>query len=579
MGIRHLSSFIRNCVPGGFVPVNIQEEIRNASSPVIVIDLISLYVSLSEQDIKGTFLGGRYNLAYVTIDKFFSKLVSLGAKLVFFYDGPIQNTKNETWLRRQDERYERYLRLVDAVDQGTDIDHLASSFDPPHNFRYPLKYLARKHGTFVLSMANECDQELASYASKVGALAILATDSDYLAYEGDWRLWFSEGIDFDNLKTMEFNRKALLSHLGLNCKQMPLFGTLAGNDILRFDDVKGFLKSLGHYDQKFYNLARFVQEQTLPFDIDGIMQLVFRYRASNQELRERFTACLRFYQTISEAPNRNPDNDTVQGFLLRQDTPLFYQIWHGTPIDLTLGLVDISGKIDFGPNYNDLLVTPILRMAGIIRYHRREQLGSSTCEFLTKLNHDDYYKRYTLRVIFPERIVPPPLAELTSQEPDICQSYLDIKYQLCGWVVSDMLNSLALKLIPRQFLVTVLTLSYLVDMRVIEISEADLFLQMAYDMTYETYDMHSIRYPQRTAGRPFRLAFIYQRVYVLVAKVVHLVGLDEQEFRDDPIYDGALFHSRYESWRNPIELELIKEWRVYDFNKFKRQSTDLPSEQ
>lgn len=240
------------------------------------------------------------------------------------------------------------------------------------------------------------------------------------------------------------------------------------------------------------------------------------------------------------------------------------------PIDVSLGLVDMRGKVDFGPKHNDLLVTLILRMAGIIRYDQREKSDSSTLEILTKLTHQANHKRHTLQVEFPVKVEPPPLDELTSLEPDIRESYLDIKYQLCGWVVSDQLDAQALNLVPEKFLVTVLTLCYLVDMKVFKIFEADLFLQMANDMDNADHDENSIAYPQRLEGRPFRLTFLYQRVYVLVARVVRLVGLDGKDFRDDPFLDGVLFHNQYESWReqqNTIELESIKKWRLYDFEK------------
>ncbi|XP_065088132.1 uncharacterized protein LOC135709671 [Ochlerotatus camptorhynchus] len=576
MGIVELDSFIRKNVPNGFIPVDIQEEIRKASGPpVIVIDLISLCVPISEQDIKGLFCGGRFNVAYSTIDAFFGKLVSLGAKLVFFYDGPMDSSKYKKWLRLQDEIYQKHLRLIDSVDQDKDIDYLMRHHKAPHNFLYPLKYLALKHGTVVLPMAHECHQELASYASKVGALAVIASDTDFLIYEGDWHLWSSNDTDITHLKTKELNRKALVSHLGLDFKQMPLFGTLAGNSIIELKRLKKFLNSLGTNEEKFLRLAEFVQEQSVPPEGNGgysILKRVFGYKEHNKKLsnrqkRSRFEKCLQFYQTNCVTPNLNPKRTAVQAFLLSQVTPLFYQIWQGQSIDVSLGFIDMRGK-DFGPKHNQLLVTLILRMAGIIRYERRGKRGNSTCQFLTKLKDGKKHKEHYLQVQFPKNIQPPPLDKLMSLEPDIHERYVITKYQLCGWLVSDKLEPLALKWIPDKFLVTVLTLCYLVDMQVIKVFEADLFLKMAYDVVYNTYDMHGVTYPQRLEGRPFRLAFLYPRVYVLVASAVRLVGLHGKDFRDDPIFDGVLFHNRYESWREQqktIELEPIKEWRLYDF--------------
>lgn len=69
MGVRHLEYFMKNCVPDGFLEVNLLEEIKrypsehNGEKPIIVIDLLGMSNEIYDSYLD-LFYGGRH-LRYV----------------------------------------------------------------------------------------------------------------------------------------------------------------------------------------------------------------------------------------------------------------------------------------------------------------------------------------------------------------------------------------------------------------------------------------------------------------------------------------------------------------------------------
>ncbi|XP_055642233.1 uncharacterized protein LOC129779021 [Toxorhynchites rutilus septentrionalis] len=575
MGIRHLETFIYSQVPNGHTEVNIADEIRkyfdsaavpNPPAPIIVVDLMSLYHPLSHSDPEGLLCGGRFNKITALLESFFSKLTNLGAKLVFFYDGPVQDMKYDTWLKRQGDKYNQLIEIIDSVDKGLDLKSLIKLYgrNIPAQTNYPLRQVARKHGIFITSIAKECDQELASYASRVQALALLSNDTDFMIYKGFWRYWSSKSINFETLSTMEYNRLALVRHLGLKFNQMPLFATLAGNDVIQYDEVHHFHRRLGRHREKFYNLARFVQqhsERRTEHELWNILREVFG-RASNKKLMQRFRESLNFYTLEKNHPQLNPTGDDFLDLLLKQEDTFSYQIYTGHPYNITTNFTDMRTN-EFGSQYPILVVPVILRKAGIVLYHLKEQQKFSRCSLVVKLFHNTPHDFHKLSVYFPDRSVPLYIL----RDPTMSADLEDIKLKLFCWIASDKLDHRSFQPVPVIFRPTVLTLYYLMENRVLQLFEADLFLQVAYDVEYSTYDIDNVPYPNRLDSRAFRVVFMYQKIYKHFSSSYDLVGLNGDNFFGRcPMFDGVLFHHRYSEWSRQCGdmTESIKSWRIYE---------------
>lgn len=268
---------------------------------------MSLYRPVCYADLPGLLCGGRFNQVAHLLEQFFKRLNQLGAKLVFFYDGPIQDTKYDTWTQRQDDKYIKMMEIIESVDRLSDLAWMANRFRQsiPNNTLYPVRQIAAKHGELMISIAKECDQELAAYANQVQAIAIISNDTDFMIYKGFWRYWSAKDINFDTLDTMEYNRLELVRKMGLSFKQMRLLATLGGNDIIRYEEVRHFHSKLGNPRQKFPRLADFVRQQALPESLHqdnvlhSLLNQAFGKAAVNEDLKKRFLASLDFYDIVS----------------------------------------------------------------------------------------------------------------------------------------------------------------------------------------------------------------------------------------------------------------------------------------
>lgn len=579
MGVRHLETYVCNEVHNGFVRVNIEAEIRkyartrgpNPAPPVIVIDLMSLYRPVNLADLRGLLCGGRFNQVANLLENFFTKLVNLGARLVFFYDGPVQNTKYDTWVKRQDEKYHKMLEIINAVDRGSDLGWIVNRLQHsiPNNTLYPNRQIATKYGELMVSVARECDQELAAYANQVGAIAIISNDTDFMIYKGFWQYWSAKDINFETLDTMQYNRVELVRNLGLSFKQMRLLATLGGNDVIQYEEVRHFHSTLGHHRHKFPRLADFVREQPPPEklsqDAAALSELlgrVFGRAAVNDDLKERFKASLDFYETEYQDQNTNVSNDPVIATLLKLENTFLYQMWINRPVNVTVYFLDMR-RGEFGEQYPNLVIPIVLRQAGIALYHRQMLSDCSSRTIVIKMGHEDGHSFQTFQVEFPQHVMPPPLLDLLSEQSDIQASLEDVKLQLFSWIASDTLDYHRLKLVPERLRASLLTLYCLVEKQILQLFEADVLLQVVHDVAFQTYNWQSVRYPHKLGKRPFRIAFLFQKIYSHFNKAATLLGFKEEPFL---IFDGVLFHNRYEEWKKQgsCSMEQIERWRIYD---------------
>ncbi|XP_058825354.1 constitutive coactivator of PPAR-gamma-like protein 1 [Topomyia yanbarensis] len=574
MGIRHLETFVRQEVPNGYFKINIEDEIRKyyttskstkPAAPVIVVDLMSLYQPVSKRDLAGLLCGGRYNQVEFLLNQFYTRLKGLDVSLVFYYDGPVQQTKYDTWTKRQDNKYQDMIKITDAV-KSMDLRDIVMRFQAsiPSCTTYPVKSLAKKYGSLKTSIERECDQELAAYANAVHAIAVISNDTDFMIFEGTWRYWSSKDLNLETLTTYEYNRAALVNHLQLTYKQMPLFATLGGNDIVQYDEVRRFHNMLNPRQMpKFYKLANFVRQCSRGESLQSVLSRAFGRAAVNDDLMYRFQKSLEFYDTNYPASSLNPTDDPVIERIKNLEDTFVYQIYIGKSVNLTGFFLDMR-PAELGARFPQMALQIVLRQAGIIQYHRQMLPGCSTCSVVLKLNHDIGYSLQEYPVEFPPNITPPPMLDLLSADPDVCASLYETKMRLLVWIVSSTLDHQQIQRIPKAFRLTVVTIYYLLENRMFKLFEADLLLRVAYDVHFSTYNFQQIPYPKKLNIRAFHVAFIFIKFFTHFVRVLRLLRLEEDGIEENPLYDGFLFHNMYADWQQGLnDLDHIQEWRIY----------------
>lgn len=240
-----------------------------------MIEVCEALFILQKEDI---VCGSRVKVAIDRHRDFVEKLKAAGAtKIVYFKndvdEGPCIRKYRKEWCEFYQKQYTEQLVVSKKVKLGISVHDIVKSIGagPFYSVRI-LKFMD-------LYFANTGDLVLDSklraveYAIQHKAMAIIAHDTDFLVYPGDWQLWSLPNIEYPRLITYELNRDALLIELELTRAQMPLFATLCGNKIVRPDTLKDFHRLFEQKNmqrEKFTGISSFTYRETVRTDRDKI---------------------------------------------------------------------------------------------------------------------------------------------------------------------------------------------------------------------------------------------------------------------------------------------------------------------
>ncbi|KAI9022033.1 hypothetical protein DFJ74DRAFT_756739 [Hyaloraphidium curvatum] len=288
-----------------------------ASSNEIVVDGNGLFRRLYSPHIDWV-RGGQFERLAAEVRTFVERFTRAGWALTVVFDGQIEATKRKVWVSR---------RTVEARRAEQIMDYLAAQeMLPPESQQMPPKKLwflpvsttraipnaFRDAGCEVHFSLGEADREIAHRAIEKGAYAVLADDSDYLAFD------IPRVLSLRNLRGMRttlIDREAKAKIFpGLLPEYWPLLATLSGNDYGR---RVGFLDNFGPGDAAapgddyFARASGFILEHVQgkgigPHDANAIANAIAAYartlprdfrRTAPQpaKLAERLRASLRQY--------------------------------------------------------------------------------------------------------------------------------------------------------------------------------------------------------------------------------------------------------------------------------------------
>lgn len=253
--------------------------------------------------------GGRFKKYQDTCELLFKNLSKCG-DLVFFVDGSLVTEKLCHWIAGNEEKYHLSLEVIEMIDQGKSVSDICRATKELPRFTTHLSIverIAKKYGNVMRSMTRECDSEIAKFAIENNAFVVLAEDSDFLIFKGDWKYFSLNELNIDTLKTKEYNRYALWNFLGLkNFFQMAMLATLSGNDLVNFDDVKRFHFQLteGKFsiDRKFLALADFVKYELVERRTRDNVKIMLEcaiYRGNWNRVRPNLLKSIEMYHTVS----------------------------------------------------------------------------------------------------------------------------------------------------------------------------------------------------------------------------------------------------------------------------------------
>lgn len=244
--------------------------------------------------------------------------------------------------------------------------------------------------------------EIARYALKTKVLVIVADNMDLLLFDGEWKYWSARSLNVKTLTATEYSRIELRSTLNLNSRQLAILGTIAGNDVIPFNDVHQFhVKLKTNYKTHFYKLADYVRELPLEITFEEIKRICEDIYGST-EFVDQIKISIDMYNitdTVDSSLQEEQEND-----LLTLSTTIYneylYGMVKGLPIKLLVHFTDLR-RTDFVPYFD--LVKPILqRSVGVVRSHISDM--NYMQEVLSKVHHNKPYTHFMITPEYPKHL-------------------------------------------------------------------------------------------------------------------------------------------------------------------------------
>lgn len=198
-------------------------------------------------------LGGRQHQYMRSFERFVVQLVNAGCALAFICDGQLQSDRNDKWCRRRNAEYKKTIAAMTNSTANGDANenqnvnvqaYATNSFGCKTIVKSLLKLIEdKRYGKVIISTLVDCDVAIAKYASECSALAVIASDSDFLIFDGNFQWWHTVSLRLHTMQVNRFDCNKFLAQLNLTREQMKYLAIIAGNDdtahlVSKFPDFK-----------------------------------------------------------------------------------------------------------------------------------------------------------------------------------------------------------------------------------------------------------------------------------------------------------------------------------------------------
>ncbi|XP_020041665.2 constitutive coactivator of peroxisome proliferator-activated receptor gamma isoform X1 [Castor canadensis] len=234
MGVRGLQGFVGSSCPHICTEVNLRELAEHHQSrhpgctPTIVVDAMCClrYWYTPESWI----CGGQWREYFSALRDFVKSFTTVGIKLIFFFDGMVEEDKRDEWVKRRLKNNREISRIFHYIKSHREQPG-RNMFFIPSGLAIFTRFALKALGQETLCSLQEADYEVASYGLQHNCLGILGEDTDYLIYDTCPYFSISE-LCLESLDTIMLCREKLCESLGLQVADLPLLSCLLGNDVI-----------------------------------------------------------------------------------------------------------------------------------------------------------------------------------------------------------------------------------------------------------------------------------------------------------------------------------------------------------
>lgn len=241
MGVKGLQSFMERCCPEACVTVNLREMARqhaaktqqgstttHNTSPTLVVDAMACLRHW--YTCRDWVCGGQWKEYMDVLKRWVEAFTSAGIRLVFFFDGVVEEQKRQEWVKRRRRVNGEISKMFCYIKQHGEQPG-RELFCLPSGLATFTRFALRSLGQEVFCSVREADYEIADFARRHGSMGILGQDSDFIIYDSApylsvTKLWMK------SLTTVMYDRQQLCRTLGLAVTQLPLLACLLGNDVV-----------------------------------------------------------------------------------------------------------------------------------------------------------------------------------------------------------------------------------------------------------------------------------------------------------------------------------------------------------
>ncbi|XP_042565467.1 constitutive coactivator of peroxisome proliferator-activated receptor gamma isoform X2 [Clupea harengus] len=233
MGVQGLNHFMENWCPDTCIKVDLRKmavdhmTAHPGSTPTLVVD--GMACVRQWYSCQAWVHGGQWKEYMHILNEFVSAFSAAGIKLVFYFDGVVEERKRAEWVRRRlrsNKDIAKIFHLIksDGQQPGRDISL-------PSGLATFSRFALKSLGQETKCSTREGDYEIATYANSHNYMGILGQDSDFVIYDTVPYLSASK-LCLQSMTTVLFSRERLCHALGLEKTDLPLIACLLGNDVV-----------------------------------------------------------------------------------------------------------------------------------------------------------------------------------------------------------------------------------------------------------------------------------------------------------------------------------------------------------
>nr|XP_004539526.2 constitutive coactivator of peroxisome proliferator-activated receptor gamma [Maylandia zebra] len=243
MGVKGLQYFMDRCCPEACVTVNLREMARqqqasatapHTSNPTLVVDGMACLCYW--YSCKDWACGGQWREYLDILKRWVEAFTSAGIRLVFFFDGVVEEQKRQEWVKRRRRVNGKISKIFCHIKEHGDQPG-RELFCLPSGLATFTPFALRSLGQEVFCSVREADYEIASYARQHGSMGILGEDSDFIIYDSAPYLSVAK-LRINSLTTVMYDRQRLCLTIGLAVTQLPLLACLLGNDVVSEEKMR-----------------------------------------------------------------------------------------------------------------------------------------------------------------------------------------------------------------------------------------------------------------------------------------------------------------------------------------------------